>query len=355
MSDVTLIIPVAPYHTELIDRAAASANAQTVPCEVFVYEDTEMRGAGFARNKALREVVTPFVCFLDADDTIEPTFLERCLSVWKPGHYVYTDFIVETGAIRSSDAPWQPTNGEWHVLTSLLRTEDVRKVGGFDEQVIGGEDTLFYWALTRAGICGIALHEPLFTYGKEGRRAKAFVESEFYAPTMQSLITKYGDAMCCGGENPIKSFVPDQVGDVEAYAMWGGNRRELGIITGRLYPRSGNMKVMSVDPRDVAASPEKWQRVPPPLPATPPDPPREVVRTFMPPAPNRVLNGVEELVEARYGIKTNTVLTAQELRQSLPLPPQMGVREMTADELKAMVKPDVAAVRRLAKRKGKRL
>ena len=342
MPDVTIIIPCAPYHTHLLDRAAASANAQTVACEVFVYEDTEGRGAGYARNRALAEVETPFVVFLDADDEIAPTFVERCLSVWKPGYYVYTDYLTETAVNKSSDNPWQANNGEWHVITALLRTEDVRKVGGFEEGLPGGEDTYLWWALTRSGVCGIALHEPLFTYGKEGRRAREFVNSSAYRPTMLALIERYGESMCCGGDNPIKSFTPDQPGDIQAIAIWGGNRRELGIITGRLYPRGGNGNPMSVDPRDVDASPEKWQRVQPPTPAPVQTPQMRIapIARQATPLSGKVLDGVGELVAAAYGVKPAPVLTAGELAATLPQVAQP-----------VTVKPDAGKVRRLAKGK----
>jgi hypothetical protein len=341
MPDVTIVIPVAPYHLALVDRAIASANAQTVDCEVFVFEDAEGKGAGFARNRALEEVTTKFVVFLDADDEIAPNYIERCLSVWKPGRYVYTDYLTESGVNRSSDNPWQASNGEWHVITALLPTDAVKRVGGFDESVAGAEDTLLYWALTRAGICGIALHEPLFTYGKEGRRARAFVESAAYRPTMLALIERYGDDMCCGGESPIKTFVPDQPGDVQALALWGGNRRELGIITGRLYPRGGNMQPMSVDPRDVNASPEKWQAVvEKPAYVPTPQPAPAVVQTNVYaklPTNGKVLDGVGQLVEAVTGAKV------QQAQEAAPV--------MTAEQLKATIRPDAGKVRKLASKK----
>lgn len=346
VSDVTIIIPCAPYHTDLLDRAVKSANEQTIQCDVFVYEDTEMRGAGFARNKALAEVTSKFTVCLDADDQIAPAFVERCLSVWQPNRYIYTDWVQEDGVHKASDNPWQANNGEWHTITALIPTDAIKRVGGFDETVLGGEDSLFYWALTRSGICGLALHEPLFTYGKEGRRARAFVNSPQYAPTMLALIERYGDAMCCGGDNPIQSFVPDQAGDVQAYAMWGGNRRELGIITGRLYPRGGNMNTMSVDPRDVEASPEKWQRVLQPKPVQPQQPAilaheRPMARLILP--PNKVLDGVGELADVVMGKQVGKVLTADDLKAQQPA--------MTASELKAIVRPDVNKARRLAKGK----
>lgn len=359
MSNVTIIIVVADYHRELLDRAVASANAQTVSCEVFVYEDTEMRGAGYARNKALAEVETEFVVFLDADDEISPTFVERCLSVWQPNHYVYTGWLVDGVHNPAPYKPWvlgDPNindGGEWHVLTTLLPTSAVRAVGGFEEHLKAAEDTYLYWALTRNNICGIRLDEPLFTYGKEGQRSKALytqqmgtriVTSEYYREIIPALWERYKNMSCCGGDNPIQAFVPDQPNDIQAMAMWGGNRRVLGVITGRLYPRSSYPHVVSVDPRDVDARPDEWQRVRPPAPA-PVVAPQSRIATFPQVHPslahdNRVFDGVGELVQAVFpnakaAQEAEAVLTASELKATLP----------------DTVKPDVSKVRRLAKGK----
>jgi len=348
MSQVTVVIPIGNYHLDIAKRALESVQNQTVPCEVLAYSDVNSRGSGFIRNVGLKEVTSEYVVFLDADDQILPTFVERCLAVIKPGRYVYTDWFQEDGVHKASDNPWQPFNGEWHVLTSLLRTEDVRAVGGFDETVTGAEDTLLYWALTRAGICGIALHEPLFTYGKEGRRAREFVSSPAYEPTMRGLLERYGEDMCCGGDSLKENFTPDQPGDVEALAMWGGNRRERGPATGRLYPRGGNMNPMSVNPADIAAAPHMWQRVYP-QPTQPPAQPAIFAHERPQPTVMRtvLVDGVGELVEKMYpGVKVirepepATVLTADQLAKTLP-------------EIKAKTPENAKRVRTLAKGKGK--
>ena len=45
MPDVTFIVPAAPYHSDLLARALASIEAQTVPCSTVVIHDTARRGA----------------------------------------------------------------------------------------------------------------------------------------------------------------------------------------------------------------------------------------------------------------------------------------------------------------------
>lgn len=332
MPDVTIIIPVANYHREVAPRAIASANAQTVRCEVFVYEDTESAGAGYSRNRALAEVTTPYVIFLDSDDEISPNFVQRCLSVIRPNHYVYTDWYLDGEIQLAPEHCWQADSKQWHVITALLPSDAVKAVGGFDESLRAGEDAHFYYALTRSGVCGIAHHEPLFTYGKESQRSQILYEkvggnlrfTPYYEEIMFPLFERYKNMSCCGGEGLKPNFVPDQPGDVEALAVWGGNRRERGPITGRLYPRGGNGNSMSVHPDDIAAAPHLWQRVykqPAPAPAIlaneRPQP------TIIRPPAKPLLDGVGGLVEAVYpGVKVikepAKVMTADELAATLP-------------------------------------
>lgn len=278
---------------------------QTIRCEHIVIEDFEQRGAGYCRNRGIeRSANSDFTIFLDADDTIAPTFVERCLDVWQPGSYVYTDWL--EGEIRKNapERPWR-ADGSWHVITALIPTQAVITIDGFDENVIGGEDSISYWSLTRAGCCGIHLAEPLFHYGSEGQRAKAFVEDEFaYKRWKELILGRFKYQMGCCGDNTDK--MPDepsnepQPGDILARAIWAGNRTEYGLATRRQYPRTGNGKQLWVNPLDVQAAPHLWQPV---IEAAP-----EPKRLNIPPvngateAPNAVpvVHGVREISRALF-------------------------------------------------------
>ena len=164
MTTVTICIPFADYHIEQSATAIASARVQTEPRTVLYAQDVDRRGTGYMRNQLLARVQTEFVVFLDADDWIEPAFVERCLSAYQAGKYVYTDWKEEETVKTAPDKCW--CDGNWHVVTALLRTEDVRSVGGFPEDLPAAEDTAMYWQLVRRGICGVRLAEPLFHYGR---------------------------------------------------------------------------------------------------------------------------------------------------------------------------------------------
>lgn len=296
MPDVTFIIPIGPHHEAIADRAVTSAQVQTVPSTVIYVRDTDGRGPSWARNRGLEQAKDGFIVFLDADDWVEPTFVDRCLAVWRPNKYVYTDWYVGSEVRRAPDDAWCG-DGQWHVITTLLTKGDVNRVGGFTE-LPGAEDTEFYWRLTRRErVCGVHLREPLFHYGDQGQRARQFVNSDQYAPTMQQIIRSYGNMGCCRDEIIQAGFdiADGEAGDVLAVAIWGGNKQVRGLHTGRLYPRAGNGKQVMVHPLDVQAAPHQWRLVP----TIPPD-----VPTFKAPEPMPVIkaNGFKAIAAALFDL-----------------------------------------------------
>lgn len=286
-TDVTIAIPYGSYHEAVVHRAIASAESQTWPCKVLTYADSAGQGAGYARNRLLAQVETPFVVFLDADDWIEPEFVERCAQEFERRgctRYIYTDWLEETTAKQAPDCPW--TGGTWHCITTLLPVEWARSVGGFDETLPGAEDSAFYLSLCYDGMCGGRLAEPLFHYGKEGQRGRAFIRRADHHAIKDRISAKFeGKAMaCCGGDGdgatPMNEKQPD---DVLAQALWLGNRTERGRVSGRMYPRTGNGKTVWIDARDAEAAPHLW---------------RIVERAPIAPPRIPAANGVQSLAEA---------------------------------------------------------
>jgi hypothetical protein len=270
MPSVTFVVPAAPYHDALLERAVASVEAQTVPVALVVIRDTERRGAGWARNQGIAQVRTPFLVFLDADDEVLPQYAERTLAAYQPRRFVYTDWIDADGSrVQASDCPW--TANTRNTITSLLLTEDVRRAGGFDESLAGMEDTHLFLKLLSAGICGQHVREPLFRYGKDGQRSKAFYQTPAYYAAVDRFNREFGSrpmSNCggCGGSpyaSPEIERLPmgeQQDGDVLAQALWAGNQSKRGVISGRLYPRLSAPGTLWMDPRDVDAAPHFFRR-----------------------------------------------------------------------------------------------
>lgn len=187
---VTVIIPVSPAHRTLLPDAIRSVREQTLrgqriivvndaaqpldnPApDVLVLETGGGKWSSVARNLALAQVETPFVSFLDADDAYTNTALEMLARAYARdgGGYVYGGHynLLPTGE-RTYYAP--PRYDRQHILlralhcvTTLVPTDHVRAVGGFNETLFGWEDWEFYIRLARAGFCGTRVGMPVITY-----------------------------------------------------------------------------------------------------------------------------------------------------------------------------------------------
>ena len=263
MTDITVCIPVAPHHTYVLDRAVASVQAQTVPCNILYAVDDDQRGPGYIRNQLAIRVKTPYTVFLDADDTIEPTFAESTLKAFDGG-YIYTDWYIDGKHRHAPNVPW--VDGNFHLITTLLRTSDIIRVGGFDEHLRGMEDTDFYMKLNSNGVCGQRLAMPLVHYNKgDGVNRSQQIRDAGIIQTLRDEIRRRQYTMACCGQTHAVSIVnnpninPDDDNVVEAMALWRGNRRVIGTSTGTQYPRISWPRRTYVYMADVQASPEKWK------------------------------------------------------------------------------------------------
>lgn len=343
---VTFVIPIGPAHRELAQRAIASVQAQTVPCALLTMEDSEGRGPGYLRNIMMRQVATPFVSFLDADDWVEPAFAEATLNEWKRiggNKYIFTDWLNANNEIVNApcrngldgtplSAPGSKPycGGTWHVVTTLISTQWVFAVGGFDESLPAIEDTDFYLKLCAAKLCGHHLALPLFHYSPSGGRALQFHAGPDYHPVMRLLTERYGGQMgCCGDEQPKAPIGQRQDGDILAMALWHGNRTEYGRATGRNYPRMAMPRVTWVSSADVQASPTLWRKV-----------------DVQPPAP------VPEVETNMVGMVEGLLKTAQ--MQRTPAAPPKAFQAPVAEPppVAYEAKPDVARVLALAKQRS---
>lgn len=268
MPELTFVIPIGPYHADVAQRAVDSVLSQTIPCNVVTIEDAAGRGAGFARNQGLRKVNSEFISFLDADDTLDPRFAETCfdiLSRVQGNRYAYTNWY-EGIDIRQAPSPcdlW--TQQTYHIVTTVMHTDSVRRIGGYDEHMPGAEDTDFGIRLKLSGVCGVHVNAPLVHYNKGGQRSIDLRASGQEVAMLAYMKLRYGEITmgCCGDNTPNNNTPQGERadGDVLAQALNVGNRRTRGLATGRVYPYAGKPDIVYVDPRDVAAAPHQWQKV----------------------------------------------------------------------------------------------
>lgn len=259
----SIFIPYADYHHTLVQRAIASAQAQTVPCEVH-YALSPRTPAHF-RNQA-REAQTPFIVFLDADDLLEPTFVERCLQAYQPMHYVYTNWLVGDELRRPNLCVTRDEDYRSHLITTLYPTALFKAIGGFDEDLPGHEDVDFYLRSHREGICGLHVDEALLVYTDDGQRSDLFNVRADKKAIMDDVFLRNGGQQtimaCCGQPGTPAPNNPGQAlpGDVTAQTLWAGMHTEVGMVSGRVY-NGGNGSILNVDPRDIEQAPHLFRQV----------------------------------------------------------------------------------------------
>ena len=219
---VTVVIPCALAHIGTLIDALDSVEGQTVRnLQTVVVLDFDAgenigslmatfpwvhfvrgagKGAGAARNLGVRHAQADRILFLDADDFLHPTALERMLSVMEEHNaIVYTDYIghlfidqemadelrrtrrlitldekdgYATVQYRAEEydcerAALQPVEEDkylWCLVSSLIRKEWHEQIGGFDESMASWEDWLYWLQMSWAGICFRYLPETLMEY-----------------------------------------------------------------------------------------------------------------------------------------------------------------------------------------------
>lgn len=218
---VSIIIPCGPGHEgQGLQDALDSVYSQTFQnWECIVVNDTGRElpwapswvkvvataswslGTSEARNIGLAQMSprTEYVVFLDADDYLAPTFLEKTLGAQQAyGGYVYTDFCKpDTGdsvRIQSFECRDQ-LHSLKHPITCLYPRDAVRH--GFDPQFKVGEDWDFVLGVQANGFCGVHLREALVYYRQASGNNRRELLSRI-DEIRDQLKTKWEDKMGCG-------------------------------------------------------------------------------------------------------------------------------------------------------------
>jgi len=268
---VTVITPIAQHHEKQFVRCADSVRKQTVECRHLHMIDVDGKGPGYIRNKLLQQVKTKFVVFLDADDYLEPTFVEECMRVSTPGNYVFTDWY-EGNIIKSTPkgAFWDTA---WHLITCLIHTDMMQVIHGFNEKLPAMEDTEIFLKFDRFAYCGTQILRPLVHYTNDGKRSKD-ARTAGLIPAIKADFSRRFRVGCCSDENlekrnrpPIGKKLP---GDIKVQALWEGNCVQGGAVTGRRYDRASVPMLIWIDPRDAKARPDLYYIFPEPTVVDPP-------------------------------------------------------------------------------------
>lgn len=194
---VTFIIPLYD-HEAYVREAAESALTQIYPhVKVIVVDDgspgdpvaaleglpvfllrQENRGLSGARNAGIQAAISEFgsqyaVC-LDADDAVDPNFIEQTMGAMKDNEYIYTDLSFIGDAWHDYEVNdfecKELYKRHLHACTFLFQTRMWQEVAsyrgyGYDEAMRQGyEDWEYALACVGVGWCGFRLKEKLFRY-----------------------------------------------------------------------------------------------------------------------------------------------------------------------------------------------
>jgi glycosyltransferase involved in cell wall biosynthesis len=240
---VSVVIPVGPGHEALVQDALDSLLAQTfTEWEAIVVNDSGRplaprgyqfarwfdtegkRGAGHARNVGARAARAPLLVFLDADDFLQPRYLEETMRAQAayPGQLIYTDWYQENGTGNSK--LWEAQDFQCEAIlkamiynvTVLHPTAAFHAAGGFDETLPGWEDWDYFIKLAKRGICALHLASPLMTYRYQtgGRREKAYENKAELLDVIQNRYKEEREGripMACGSCGGGKISAPPQV------------------------------------------------------------------------------------------------------------------------------------------------
>ena len=138
----------------------------------FTLLNTKRRGPSGARNEALRVARGEFVLPLDSDDTIDPTYIEKAVSVMMARPEVGVVYC-RADLFGEKSGPWDLPEYSLKAelldniifVTSLFRRDDALAIGGFCETFKAGmEDYDFFLGLLQLGREVVQLQETLFHY-----------------------------------------------------------------------------------------------------------------------------------------------------------------------------------------------
>lgn len=164
---------------------------------------TANRGLAKARNRLIEEARGTYLCALDADDRLRPGFFRKALRIFESRpEIVFVSswlqaFGEENWVWRQERCDLEALLAEDTVMTAaLVRSEAVRQLGGYDEEMPhqGDEDWDLWIRLAAAGHQGFIIPEVLFDYRRRpSSMGSDCVEGEVHLQLWKYLLEKHAE------------------------------------------------------------------------------------------------------------------------------------------------------------------
>jgi hypothetical protein len=226
MNEISVIIPCY-NHGRTVRQALDSILAQTRPAaEIIILDDgstdlytrqvlaslekprtrivrTPNSGAAAARNHGIRLTSAPYIVTLDADDMLDPAYLEKTAKrLDEDSELGFVSTAIQ--AFEGASYMWTPplcnllnalTRGSAHV-TSIFRRRLWEAVGGFDEAFSTAEDLDFWISAMEAGFTGEVLDEPLLKCRvRIDSKHRRNVAHGGYRTAMETILRKHSETV----------------------------------------------------------------------------------------------------------------------------------------------------------------
>lgn len=265
---VSVLIPTYNYG-HFLGQAIESALAQTLkPCEIVVADDGstddtarvvakyggavihrrfEHRGVFSIRQAMLAELRGDWFLNLDADDWLDPDFLEQALNAVgrhpQGGRlaFVYSDRMDFGAYERRVVAPEYDAalfkRGNFVAMDSLINTSIARKFGFDPSFNRGWGDYDFFLTLAKNGYFGVRMEESCVHCRVHGASiTEATAETDRKQRLMRQIVAKHGDFFSPGeADAAIRRFAPEAVLRYRiCEQFWAGYRARAVAMTLRL-------------------------------------------------------------------------------------------------------------------------
>lgn len=169
-------------HVELIIVDDGSTDKKTLQVIESLQGDSNIliirqknQGLSQTRNSGIKVAKNEYIVCLDADDKLEPEYVERCLNIFTDANLddnlaIVSTWLKEFG-LREEE--WRPTefNVPELLITNRLHAASMFKksvwqeVGGYKKEMIGGyEDWEFWLSIIEKGYRWSVVPQPLFNY-----------------------------------------------------------------------------------------------------------------------------------------------------------------------------------------------
>lgn len=135
------------------------------------------RGLPTARNTGVRHAKGKYICCLDADDKLQPTFLEKAILVLETNCgvdfvYSWTQVFGEENRVWYNPEfdPAELVHGNQIFTAAVYRRRAWEEIGGYREEMVEGyEDWEFWIRMAKAGFRGHRIPEKLLFVRRVGR------------------------------------------------------------------------------------------------------------------------------------------------------------------------------------------